>query len=259
MFSSNSLANDSIVGILRASTNIETTRSNSIQRGANKRRALARATSSPADSLDTRKSASSSSSLKITAVCSVALAATLLRAPLDAQAFGSKTSQSLRDDAKEYKVELIGGSISGTIKVSSKLNRSSQETVTFDFSDVQGLAPSTKHGINIHDETGKSWNPELRNHGGPNSLKKFGASACHYVGDGCVLNRHYGDLGNIVVDGEGKIENVKDIYVSLNKNKDNFIGGKEFVIHEREDDFATEANDGNAGSVLAKGSIDAIN
>ena len=188
MFSSNSLANDSIVGILRASTNIETTRSNSIQRGANKRHALARATSSPADSLDTRKSASSSSSLKITAVCSVALAATLLRAPLDAQAFGSKTSQSLRDDAKEYKVELIGGSISGTIKVSSKLNRSSQETVTFDFSDVQGLAPSTKHGINIHDETGKSWNPELRNHGGPNSLKKFGASACHYVGDGCVLN-----------------------------------------------------------------------
>ena len=259
MFSSNSLANDSIVGILRASTNIETTRSNSIQRGANKRRALARATSSPADSLDTRKSASSSSSLKITAVCSVALAATLLRAPLDAQAFGSKTSQSLRDDAKEYKVELIGGSLSGTIKVSSKLNRSSQETVTFDFSDVQGLAPSTKHGINIHDETGKSWNPELRNHGGPNSLKKFGASACHYVGDGCVLNRHYGDLGNIVVDGEGKIGNVKDMYVSLNKNKDNFIGGKEFVIHEREDDFATEANDGNAGSVLAKGSIDAIN
>jgi Cu-Zn family superoxide dismutase len=192
-------------------------------------------------------------------VCSVALAATLLRAPLDAQAFGSKTSQSLRDDAKEYKVELIGGSISGTIKVSSKLNRSSQETVTFDFSDVQGLAPSTKHGINIHDETGKSWNPELRNHGGPNSLKKFGASACHYVGDGCVLNRHYGDLGNIVVDGEGKIGNVKDMYVSLNENKDNFIGGKEFVIHEREDDFATEANDGNAGSVLAKGSIDAIN
>ena len=152
MFSSNSLANDSIVGTLRTPTNIETSRSNSIQR-ANKRRALARATSSPADSLDTRKSTASSSSLKITAVCSIALAATLLRAPLDAQAFGSKTSQSLRDDAKEYKVELIGGSISGTIKVSSKLNRSSQETVAFDFSDVQGLAPSTKHGINIHDET----------------------------------------------------------------------------------------------------------
>ena len=74
-----------------------------------------------------------------------------------------------------------------------------------------------------------------------------------------MLNRHFGDLGNIVVDGEGKIGNVKDMYVSLNENKDNFIGGKEFVIHEREDDFATEANDGNAGSVLAKGSIDAIN
>ena len=40
------------------------------------------------------------------------------------------------------------------------------------------------------------------------------------------------------------------MYVSLNENKDNFIGGKEFVIHEREDDFATEANGrSNAGSV----------
>lgn len=90
-------------------------------------------------------------------------------------------------------------------------------------------------------------------------MKKFGASACHFVGDGCVLNRHYGDLGNIAVDGEGKIANVKDIYVSLNEKKDNFIGGKEFVIRENKDDFTTEQDDGNAGKVIAKGSIVAIN
>ena len=92
-----------------------------------------------------------------------ALAFTMITAPPPSfAAFDSKTSQSLADDAKEYRVELSGSSqgVTGSIKINSKLNRSLQETVTFDFSDVKGLAPNTKHGINIHDETtGKSWNP----------------------------------------------------------------------------------------------------
>ena len=98
-----------------------------------------------------------------------ALALTMISAmvppPSSFAAFDSKTSQSLADDAKEYRVELNGSSqgVTGSIKINSKLNRSLQETVTFDFSDVKGLAPNTKHGINIHDETtGKSWNPEVR-------------------------------------------------------------------------------------------------
>lgn len=95
-----------------------------------------------------------------------ALAFTMISAPPPSSfaAFDSKTSQSLADDAKEYRVELNGSSqgVTGSIKINSKLNRSLQETVTFDFSDVKGLAPNTKHGINIHDETGKSWNPEVR-------------------------------------------------------------------------------------------------
>ena len=96
-----------------------------------------------------------------------ALALTMISAPPPSSfaAFDSKTSQSLADDAKEYRVELNGSSqgVTGSIKIYSKLNRSLQETVTFEFSDVKGLAPNTKHGINIHDETtGKSWNPEVR-------------------------------------------------------------------------------------------------
>lgn len=177
-------------------------------------------------------------------------------------AFDSKTSQSLSDTAKDYKVELTSTSekkVSGSVKITSKLNRSLQETVTFDFSSVDGLAPNTKHGVNIHDENGKSWNPEVRPHGAPDSVKKFGASACHFVGDGCVLNRHYGDLGNISVDNEGSIANVKDIYVSLNEKKKNFIGGKEFVIREKRDDFTTERDDGDAGKIIAKGEIVAVN
>ena len=78
-------------------------------------------------------------------------------------AFDSKTSQSLSDTAKEYKVELTSSEkVSGSVKITSKLNRSLQETVTFDFSSVDGLAPNTKHGVNIHDDNGKSWNPEVR-------------------------------------------------------------------------------------------------
>ena len=46
---------------------------------------------------------------------------------------------------------------------------------------------------------------------------------------------------------------------NLNEKKDNFIGGKEFVIRENKDDFTTEQDDGNAGKVIAKGSIVAIN
>ena len=94
-----------------------------------------------------------------------ALALTMISAPPPSSfaAFDSKTSQSLADDAKEYRVELSSQGVTGSIKINSKLNRSLQETVTFDFSDVKGLAPNTKHGINIHDETtGKSWNPEVR-------------------------------------------------------------------------------------------------
>ena len=92
----------------------------------------------------------------------------VLSTPSSSFAFDSKTSQSLSDTAKDYKVELTSsqglssGKVSGSVKITSKLNRSLQETVTFDFSSVDGLAPNTKHGVNIHDDNGKSWNPEVR-------------------------------------------------------------------------------------------------
>ena len=87
----------------------------------------------------------------------------VLSTPSSSFAFDSKTSQSLSDTAKEYKVELTSSEkVSGSVKITSKLNRSLQETVAFDFSSVDGLAPNTKHGVNIHDDNGKSWNPEVR-------------------------------------------------------------------------------------------------
>ena len=52
---------------------------------------------------------------------------------------------------------------------------------------------------------------------------------------------------------------MKDIYVSLNEKKDNFIGGKEFVIRENEDDFTDERATRDAGKIIAKGEIVAVN
>ena len=133
--------------------------------------------------------------------------------PMSADAFNSKTSQLLSDNAKDYVVNFDEGQVKGRVKLKSALNRSSQEIVTLDFSGVSGI-PDCKHRLNAYDDSG-SFNPELRPYGSPTSIKKFGASACHFVGGGgCILNRHIGDLGNITVQSS-EIKPVKDMYVSL--------------------------------------------
>lgn len=93
--------------------------------------------------------------------------------------------------------------VTGSFTFRTVLNKSNQEVVEIT-ADVKGLSPGA-HGINIHSEggdltcddggcTGASFNPGEVPHGGPESLKKFGASACHYVGEGCVLWRHIGGV-----------------------------------------------------------------
>ena len=134
------------------------------RRGGKKtRRAAASLMSSSKSNSTSHKREEEDKNVFAKVAATTALAFTMITAPPPSfAAFDSKTSQSLADDAKEYRVELSGSSqgVTGSIKINSKLNRSLQETVTFDFSDVKGLAPNTKHGINIHDETtGKSWNP----------------------------------------------------------------------------------------------------
>jgi len=60
----------------------------------------------------------------------------------------------------------------------------------------------------LHDGacTGASYNPDGVPHGAPDSVRKFGASACHFVGDGCVLWRHIGDIGNVKADSAGVVD-----------------------------------------------------
>ena len=155
--------------------------------------------------------------------------------------------------------------VSGSIRFETALNKSGQEVV-FVAPDVRGLAPGP-HGLNVHDvagdgSVGASFNPDGRPHGSPSSIKKFGASACHFVGEGCQWNRHAGDLGNLVADADGNAQGVekkfKDLYVSLNPKKPECVAGKAVVVRARADDFKTEADDGDAGEIVAVGVLKAV-
>lgn len=155
--------------------------------------------------------------------------------------------------------------VSGSIRFETALNKSGQEVV-FVSPDVRGLAPGL-HGLNVHDvagdgSVGASFNPDGHPHGSPSSIKKFGASACHFVGEGCQWNRHAGDLGNLVADADGAArgdeKKFKDLYVSLNPKKPECVAGKAVVVRARADDFKTDADDGDAGDIVAVGILRAV-
>ena len=188
-----------------------------------------------------------------------ALAAlTLAASPAPAFAKGTPT----------YIAELTptaGSSVSGSFKFEPFIDKSNQEKVQITASIV-GLAPG-QHAINIHENgdvecadgtcTGSSWNPQDRPHGGPNALKKFGASACHFVGEGCLLWRHIGDLGNVTANEAGAVDaSFKDQYIALRDGKNMFnVAGRSIVVRQGADDFTTQSDDGGAGKILAYGTL----
>jgi Cu-Zn family superoxide dismutase len=158
-----------------------------------------------------------------------------------------------------------GSNVKGSFKFEPFIDKSNQEKVQITAS-LQGLAPGL-HAINIHENgnvecadgscTGASWNPQDRPHGGPNSLKKFGASACHFVGEGCLLWRHIGDLGNVTANESGVVEDTfKDQYIALRDGKNMFnVTGRSIVVRQGADDLTTQSDDGGAGKILAYGTI----
>jgi superoxide dismutase, Cu-Zn family len=108
-----------------------------------------------------------------------------------------------------------------------------------------GLAPG-KHGIHIHEfgdmtkEDGSSagghFNPDKKMHGGMDNPQ-----------------RHEGDLGNIIADAKGNATiDVTDSLLSFAGG--NSILGRSVVIHEKEDDLATQPA-GNSGSRIGYGVI----
>lgn len=110
---------------------------------------------------------------------------------------------------------------------------------------MDSLSPG-KHGIHIHEfgdcsapdgsSTGGHFNPTRQNHGSPDALQ-----------------RHIGDLGNIVANERGKARYDRtDTVISL--NGPNSIIGKSLVVHANGDDLTTQPT-GNSGGRIACGLI----
>ena len=111
---------------------------------------------------------------------------------------------------------------------------------------ASGLATG-KHGIHIHENAianndfktaGGHFNPVGKQHGehNPNGA-------------------HLGDLSNLVVDENGKVDQTFILSnISLEKGKSNSVLGKSIIIHAKEDDGATDPS-GNSGDRVAGGNI----
>ncbi|EFJ17252.1 hypothetical protein SELMODRAFT_179079 [Selaginella moellendorffii] len=115
---------------------------------------------------------------------------------------------------------------------------------------ISGLTPG-KHGFHLHEfgdttngclSTGAHFNPENKTHGGPNDSV-----------------RHAGDLGNVVADDKGNVDEViVDSQIPLSGV--NSVIGRALVIHELEDDLGKGGHElspttGNAGGRLACGVV----
>lgn len=111
--------------------------------------------------------------------------------------------------------------------------------------DVEGLTPG-KHGFHIHEygdcsaadgtSAGGHFNPFNKPHGAPTSME-----------------RHAGDLGNIVADENGKAHlDWTDPILKL--GGENSIVGRAVIVHAGEDDLHSQPT-GNAGPRVACGVI----
>lgn len=111
--------------------------------------------------------------------------------------------------------------------------------------DVYGLIPG-KHGFHIHEfgdcsapdaaSAGGHFNPDNMPHGAPDDM-----------------NRHVGDLGNLVADEEGNARyERKDSLIAF--SGDHSIIGLAVVVHAGEDDLTSQPS-GNAGPRVACGVI----
>ncbi|BAO49452.1 superoxide dismutase [Alphaentomopoxvirus acuprea] len=115
--------------------------------------------------------------------------------------------------------------------------------------NIRGLSPG-KHGFHIHNfgaisgcnTVGKHFNPYNKNHGAPYSIEK-----------------HLGDLGNIIVNENG-MAIVDEYYNFLTLSGNDSIMGRSLVIHSNEDDLGKGNNQeskisGNSGTKIACGNI----
>lgn len=114
--------------------------------------------------------------------------------------------------------------------------------------DVYDLKPG-KHGFHVHEHgdcsshdgmtAGGHFNPTGKKHGGPDSLE-----------------RHIGDMGNLVADDQGyaHYDRVDDL---IELSGPNTIVGRSIIVHADEDDLTSQPT-GNSGKRIACGVIGAV-
>ena len=110
---------------------------------------------------------------------------------------------------------------------------------------MEGLTPG-KHGFHIH-EFGDLTSPDAASAGGH-------FNPCHHKHGGPDhLERHAGDLGNIVADdwGFARYERIDSV---IQINGPNSIIGKAIIVHANPDDFTTQPT-GNSGGRISAGII----
>jgi superoxide dismutase, Cu-Zn family len=103
-------------------------------------------------------------------------------------------------------------------------------------------APPGLHGVHVHEacdcamgdssSSGGDFNPDLRTHGAPNGERS-----------------HAGDLGNILISpkGQGHLELVTRL-VTVSPGSRSVVG-RTLVVHQFEDDFATQPSGGTGGRI----------
>lgn len=114
--------------------------------------------------------------------------------------------------------------------------------------DIEGLAPG-KHGFHIHEfgdcggeaasAAGAHFNPTRHEHAGPDNV-----------------NRHLGDLGNLIADEQGRAHYERiDQIIQLTGSET--IVGRSIIVHEKEDDYTTQPA-GASGAKVSCGVIEAV-
>jgi len=114
--------------------------------------------------------------------------------------------------------------------------------------NISGLAANSTHGIHIHEFGDLTGNTGLTAGGHFNPFNQ--PHACPGT-----INRHVGDLGNFIADGNGNI--IASFYnslASLAVTNNASIIGRAIVVHADPDDCVTQPT-GNAGARLALGVI----
>jgi Cu-Zn family superoxide dismutase len=135
-----------------------------------------------------------------------------------------------------------GNSVTGTITF-TKVSDGVKVTA-----EISGLTKGL-HGIHIH-EFGDCSSPDGNSAGG-----HFNPATNHH-GAPVDMNRHHGDMGNILGDDSGK-GHLDYVDHTMTLEGEFSIVGKSVIIHANEDDFKTQPT-GNAGARIACGIIEAV-